>query len=70
MSNSALESRSLRFLLETLIVFQGECSGKVLRPGREVLGENQPGLQGMACAGQVIEQAPELEQVCLASRVS
>jgi len=49
------------FLQEALIVFQGERSGKVLRPRREVLGENQPGLQGMAGAGQVIEEAPELE---------
>jgi hypothetical protein len=38
-----------------LIVFQGKRSGKVLRSRRQVLRENQPGLQWMACTGQVLE---------------
>ena len=58
------------FLLETLIVFQGKRPGKVLWPRREVLGENQAGLQGMAYRGQVIEQAPEVEQVFLAGGIA
>ena len=37
--------------------------GRALRLGREILGENQTGWQGMALAGQVLEQAAETQQV-------
>jgi hypothetical protein len=38
-------------LLELSILFWGEGSGKVLRLRREILGEDEPRLQGMARGG-------------------
>jgi hypothetical protein len=41
----------LELLLELSILFWGERSGKALRKFREILREDQPGLQGMALGG-------------------
>jgi hypothetical protein len=43
------------FLLQALVLFWGEGSGKILRLRRKILRENQPGLDGMAAVGEVLE---------------
>jgi hypothetical protein len=40
-------------LLEPLVLFWGERSGKILRQRGKVLGEDQPGLDGVAVVGKV-----------------
>jgi hypothetical protein len=52
-----------------LILVWGERFGKVFRLRREIVGENQVGLQRVTIAGQVIEQAAETEHILLASLV-
>jgi hypothetical protein len=42
-------------LLEPLVLFRGERSGKILRLRRKILGDDQPGLDGMAVVGKVLE---------------
>ena len=49
-------------MLERSIFVWGERCGKVRAP-REILRKNEPGLQGMALGGQVVEQAPEANEV-------
>ena len=39
------------------------------RPRRKILGEDQPGLQGRALGGQVVEQAAETDQVYAARAI-
>ena len=48
-------------MLESLIVFWGERSGKVVRERREILAENQSGLHRMTQRSQFHEQATEGE---------
>ena len=60
---------SPEFLLQQLIVWWGEWSGKIMLPWRKVLGEDQAGWQAMAVVGQVEEQAAELDQVSAASGI-
>jgi hypothetical protein len=47
---------------ETLIAGAAELS-RGLRRWREILGEDQAGLQGMVLAGKVVEQAAETDQI-------
>src|SRR5229473_3492886 len=54
------------FFLQSLIIFRGESPGKISRPRREILGKDQPGREGVTLGCQVVEQAPEMEQIILA----
>ena len=57
------------FLLQPLILFWGERSGKILRLRWEILLEDQPRLEGIAIVAEVQEQAPEAEQIYLTGMI-
>ena len=55
-----------KFLLQPPIIFRGERAGKISRTGREILRKDQPGREGVTPGCEVVEQAPESDQIKLA----
>jgi hypothetical protein len=51
------------FLLEELIVFWRKCTWQIVGDGREVLTEDESGLDKVAVFGEVIEKATQLEEI-------
>ena len=58
-----------QLLLEALIMVRRERSGKVMRELREILGEDQAGLQGMVLRCEIVEQTTESVQVMRAADI-
>ena len=59
-----------QFVLESSIIFRRQGSGEILRTGREVIAEDEAGLEGMPLDCPVFEQPAQTEQELLARMVS
>jgi hypothetical protein len=59
-----------QFLLQELVLGEGERSGKIAGLGREVLLPNEIGKKGVTVSGQVVQQAPETNEMMHAASVA
>jgi hypothetical protein len=61
---------TMQFLLEPLIIFRRKGPGEILGANRKIPADNEIGLEGMALEGQILQQAPETEQMLFAGGVA
>jgi len=59
-----------QFLLQELVLVEGERSGKIAGLGRKVGMTNEIGKKGVTVSGQVVQQAPETNQMMDAGLVA
>jgi hypothetical protein len=59
-----------QFLLQELVLGEGERSGKIVGWGGKVLMTNEIGKKGVTVGGQVVQQAPETNQMMDAGLVA
>jgi hypothetical protein len=59
-----------QFLLQELVLGEGERSGKIAGWGRKVLMTNEVGKKGVTVSSQVVQQAPETNQMMDAGLVA
>jgi hypothetical protein len=59
-----------QFLLQELVLVEGERSGKITGLGRKVGMTNEMGKKGVTVGGQVVQQAPETNEMMHAASVA
>jgi hypothetical protein len=59
-----------QFLLQELVILEGKRSGKIVGWGGKVLLPNEVGKKGVTVSGQVVQQAPQANQVMEAGLIA
>jgi hypothetical protein len=61
---------SAQFLLQELVLLEGERPGKIVGWWRKVLPPNEIGKKGVTVGGQIVQQAPETNEMMDAGSVA